>query len=425
VADTTTIEWTDSTWNPVTSCTKISPGCDHCLAPETRILFADMTWRPLSEVRVGDVLVGFSDDLKPGQVRTLQKSVVKNVWSRTAPTVEITVADRTVVASDDHQWLTLHRRPWRYTRNLRLGNQLRLLGSPLAAADTADADYRAGYIAGVTAGDGTLRWDPAWRSDKLGFPQAYWRVAVLSTDRAILDRLVEYLAGFGITVEVRNFHNTGGSPMLKVEARAHTRLEAITKLIRERNSTSWMAGWLAGVFDTDGSYNQSLRISQRKENGLLVQVQRFGKELGFDFRLEEWEKSCSTVRLTGDLDTRIRFLTSVGPALERKCADFYGRILETPTGEVTALRRGPVRQLIDIETSTGTFIAEGICTHNCYAATFAERWRGTAGWLHFQWPGRRPVAGPRNVAIRRSDGSIVVRPFRGLTRSALTDNESG
>ncbi|MGC9317647.1 MAG: DUF5131 family protein, partial [Armatimonadota bacterium] len=26
------IEWTDSTWNPVTGCTKISPGCDNCYA---------------------------------------------------------------------------------------------------------------------------------------------------------------------------------------------------------------------------------------------------------------------------------------------------------------------------------------------------------------------------------------------------------
>ena len=24
------IEWTDTTWNPVTGCTKVSPGCDHC-----------------------------------------------------------------------------------------------------------------------------------------------------------------------------------------------------------------------------------------------------------------------------------------------------------------------------------------------------------------------------------------------------------
>ena len=26
------IEWTDATWNPVTGCTKVSPGCDHCYA---------------------------------------------------------------------------------------------------------------------------------------------------------------------------------------------------------------------------------------------------------------------------------------------------------------------------------------------------------------------------------------------------------
>jgi len=29
---TTSIEWTDVTWNPVTGCTKVSPGCKHCYA---------------------------------------------------------------------------------------------------------------------------------------------------------------------------------------------------------------------------------------------------------------------------------------------------------------------------------------------------------------------------------------------------------
>lgn len=28
----TAIEWTDATWNPMTGCTKISAGCDHCYA---------------------------------------------------------------------------------------------------------------------------------------------------------------------------------------------------------------------------------------------------------------------------------------------------------------------------------------------------------------------------------------------------------
>jgi protein gp37 len=32
MANATTIEWTDATWNPVTGCTKISNGCDNCYA---------------------------------------------------------------------------------------------------------------------------------------------------------------------------------------------------------------------------------------------------------------------------------------------------------------------------------------------------------------------------------------------------------
>src|SRR5258708_1248376 len=32
MANSTAMEWTDDTWNPVTGCTKISAGCDHCYA---------------------------------------------------------------------------------------------------------------------------------------------------------------------------------------------------------------------------------------------------------------------------------------------------------------------------------------------------------------------------------------------------------
>jgi protein gp37 len=43
MAEKTDIEWTDATWNPVTGCTKIGPGCDNCYAER----FAER-WRGLS-----------------------------------------------------------------------------------------------------------------------------------------------------------------------------------------------------------------------------------------------------------------------------------------------------------------------------------------------------------------------------------------
>ena len=39
MATKTTIEWTDTTWNPVTGCTKVSPGCAHCYAETITLRF--------------------------------------------------------------------------------------------------------------------------------------------------------------------------------------------------------------------------------------------------------------------------------------------------------------------------------------------------------------------------------------------------
>src|SRR5205823_356297 len=32
MSDNSSIEWTDSTWNPSTGCNEVSPGCDRCYA---------------------------------------------------------------------------------------------------------------------------------------------------------------------------------------------------------------------------------------------------------------------------------------------------------------------------------------------------------------------------------------------------------
>ena len=44
----TRIEWTNKTWNPVTGCTKVSPGCDHCYAERLTERFG----RDFSEVKL-------------------------------------------------------------------------------------------------------------------------------------------------------------------------------------------------------------------------------------------------------------------------------------------------------------------------------------------------------------------------------------
>ena len=57
MASKTSIEWTDATWNPVTGCTKVSTGCDHCYAERFSERFRNVPNHPFS--------TGFDLTLRP------------------------------------------------------------------------------------------------------------------------------------------------------------------------------------------------------------------------------------------------------------------------------------------------------------------------------------------------------------------------
>jgi protein gp37 len=49
MGDNSAIEWTDATWNPVTGCTKVSPGCKFCYAERLTDRFGR---QPFTEIRL-------------------------------------------------------------------------------------------------------------------------------------------------------------------------------------------------------------------------------------------------------------------------------------------------------------------------------------------------------------------------------------
>jgi protein gp37 len=61
MAERTGIEWTNATWNPVTGCTKISPGCDRCYAERFAERFRGVCGHPYEG--------GFDLTLRPERLR--------------------------------------------------------------------------------------------------------------------------------------------------------------------------------------------------------------------------------------------------------------------------------------------------------------------------------------------------------------------
>jgi DNA repair photolyase len=131
----------DASVNPYRGC---EHACSYCLAPETPILHADLSWRPIGEVRVGDTLLGFDEYPARGSTRKLRLARVQRAWASRRPTLRVVTEKVAVTTTAEHRWLCGDGR-WRRTSQLSPGRALRRLPAVAAvevgAEATADADW--------------------------------------------------------------------------------------------------------------------------------------------------------------------------------------------------------------------------------------------------------------------------------------------
>jgi protein gp37 len=112
-----TIEWTDATWNPVTGCTQVSPGCDHCYALAFAERFRGVPDHPYEQ--------GFDLRLWPGRLelpvrwskpRRIFVNSMSDLFHANVPDEFIRDVFATMVRADWHIYQVLTKRPQRLAR---------------------------------------------------------------------------------------------------------------------------------------------------------------------------------------------------------------------------------------------------------------------------------------------------------------------
>lgn len=323
-----------------TGCSYESLSRDYCVAPETRILCADLRWMRADELVEGTEIIAF-DEAAPGGMgrrRKWRKASVVRTGRRNLNRRRIVTKDATVTVSDEHLLLCTLRKPsgaarghgmrarsenagarnygqhWVRADQLQPGDEIVFLCAPWATGST----HLHGYLKGIADGEG---WVDSGN------------VCIAQNPGVVLDEIGQALMALGFDADLSSA--SGNSKSLR-----------------------WS---ISGI-------GQCLRfLGEIRPARLLQQVERIYDGRGI----------CGGTKKTG-------------------------KPMQPTATTVLAIDDIGVGSVITIETSTRTLVTEGLCSHNSQSNYSSSRlaliddrdlWRTLQRWfirdfrmhIHRQW----------------------------------------
>ena len=269
------------------------------------------------------------------------------------------------------------------------------------------ADYRWVRAGDIHVGDQLIGFDEHNATDKQPgrrVPTSYrrWRmteVEAVTATRKPCFRLT-FNDGTEVTASADHMWLCSGPPGRSRGARWLRTESLICNRVRQRSwvvklldvverEHSWEAGWLAGFYDGEGNIlsagvnSSGWRVSVSQKLGPEADLcEQLLKERGFDVRKHVARRSShwlpvATMSLGGGKPEVLRFLSLIGP--QRLIRNFNARCLENsslyghqPVGLVAKEYIGE-QDVMAIQTSSRTYVAEGLASHNCFWRVLRDR----------------------------------------------------
>ena len=349
---------------------KCSNECHYCLPEGALVLMGDYTEKPIEKIKMGEEIVGISQDKVTGYNKFV-KAKVKATMNRKAETIKITTDDGAIECTPDHLLMgsskaRLSGGDWKQAKAFSPRQLLKFVG--IKPNDTIQQrwigcnPFEEGWLSGYIDGDGCFfkfRMNPE-NKKKTGFG-----FEAVSIDSDIRETLKEYTLKSGIQL-LEGFKSSGYGKkhhmLFTRKTEQAKRLEVISRFSKDRHF-DFYRGYIAGIIDAEGTILEYVRISQHKVNSKIRERIMFSlSKLTFKYVEEEFG-----IRITGGMKMRLRLLHECLPRCKRK-ADrlIIGHSTKgCPKNIITAMEIGRETEVYNLETECNNYIANGFKVHNC------------------------------------------------------------
>lgn len=375
--------------------------------PNTNVLCDKFVTKKIKDVNIGDIIMAFDEYVLDGnQKRKMRKAIVQDKIYKNLPKIKITTEDnREIITTAEHQWLIKRgwrsnstrkidtsqkgkcqpqKSYWERTDKLKVGDSLYSIVNNIESTNIYDYDYMIGYINGMFDGDGCITQHEKYMSKSM---------FLAVCDEEIIKRISEYFDILDIKYSIRKinkskFKNHRDIIRLLVCGHADNE-EKFLNILDGRNDMNkfyshnekFFSGYLGGIYDAEGGCDGlTITISQFEYQNVVEKIGHViflnGFELKYDGR---------RFRITG-FNTCTDFFLKAQPAVERKMPLMgikkgKGNI-SMPQKKVKIIKIESLEEtgeMICITTSSNTFVANGIASHNClrYTSIGGNIWADT------------------------------------------------
>lgn len=340
----------------------------YCQPGDALVRRDDLSWVPISEIKVGDKLLGYAKDQDTKAQRKYHKyaaAEVQEVFVRKALVVALHMeSGRVVRCTPDHHWYTGRCEPGYEFAMPSVGRELvRVFDAP-AGSQEVPKEYKLGYVRGLIDGDAAV-------CDRIYFDEHGKRksrtkgIFLAMNDIGSLARYKSYLTDLGIRYTEGISRSGPGLTYTQPVVRACTQkaLDTLVLAPEPVESKHYLRGWLAGIFDAEGSTSSGVTIAQyRKVNPdtwtkIRDRLQHFGFATGC------YEEA---IRLLGGIKESLRFFDLVQPAAVFKFRKYVlGARMTGTKDRILRIEEIGEQDVYSLRTSTGTYIGQGYASRNC------------------------------------------------------------